>query len=416
MSTLTIILICLLLSAFFSGMEIAFVASNKLRIEIDKHNKSIAQALIDLFVANSGMYITTILVGNNVVMVIYGIFMTEYLTEYLGCLQFSVGMKLFVETLISTLIILFFAEFLPKTLFRLRPNAFLRAFAVPVFLFYLLFFPITYFSVWFGGLLLRLFTGKKLEDEESDNAFGKVDLDNLIEEGEIVEEGNEEIHEIKLFRNALDFSEIKLRECIVPRTDLVALPLDSPLDELTRLFVETGLSRILIYKENIDDIIGYVHSSSLFKNPPTVAKAISRVIIVPETMSASHLLNMFIKEQRSIAVVVDEFGITAGIVTIEDIMEEIFGEIEDEHDHQNLMETIVNEHEYIFSGRLEVDYLNEKYHIGLQENEEYETLAGYVLYYNEDIPTEGERIEINGITFEVLSVKNARIEEIKVIV
>ena len=415
MSTLTIILICLLLSAFFSGMEIAFVASNKLRIEIDKHNKSVAQALIDLFVANSGMYITTILVGNNVVMVIYGIFMTEYLTS-LGFLQFSVGMKLFVETLISTLIILFFAEFLPKTLFRLRPNAFLRAFAVPVFLFYLLFFPITYFSVWFGGLLLRLFTGKKLEDKESDNAFGKVDLNNLIEEGEIVEEGNEEIHEIKLFRNALDFSEIKLRECIVPRTDLVALPLDSSLDELTCLFVETGLSRILIYKENIDDIIGYVHSSSLFKNPPTVAKAISRVIIVPETMSASHLLNMFIKEQRSIAVVVDEFGITARIVTIEDIMEEIFGEIEDEHDHQSLTETVVNEHEYIFSGRLEVDYLNEKYHIDLQENEEYETLAGYVLYYNESIPVEGERIEINGIVFEVLSVKNARIEEIKVIV
>ena len=416
MSTLTIILICLLLSAFFSGMEIAFVASNKLRIEIDKHNKSVAQALIDLFVANSGMYITTILVGNNVVMVIYGIFMTEYLTKFFGFMQFSVGMKLLVETLISTLIILFFAEFLPKTLFRLRPNAFLRAFAVPVFLFYLLFFPITYFSVWFGGLLLRVFTGKKLEEDESDKAFGKVDLDNLIEEGEIVEEGNEEIHEIKLFRNALDFSEIKLRECIGPRTDLVALPLDSSLDELTRLFVETGLSRILIYKENIDDIIGYVHSSSLFKDPPTVAKAISRVIIVPETMSASHLLNMFIKEQRSIAVVVDEFGITAGIVTIEDIMEEIFGEIEDEHDHQNLTETVVNEHEYIFSGRLEVDYLNEKYHVGLQENEEYETLAGYVLYYNESIPVEGERIEINGITFEVLSVKNARIEEIKVIV
>lgn len=416
MSTLTIILICLLLSAFFSGMEIAFVASNKLRIEIDKHNKSIAQALIDLFIANSGMYITTILVGNNAVMVIYGIFMTEYLTECFGFMELSVGMKLFMETLVSTLIILFFAEFLPKTLFRLRPNAFLRAFAVPVFLFYLLFFPITYFSVWFGGLLLRVFTGKKLEEEESDIAFGKVDLDNLIEEGKIVEEGNEEIHEIKLFRNALDFSEIKLRECIVPRTDLVALPLDSSLDELTRLFVETGLSRILIYKENIDDIIGYVHSSSLFENPPTVAKAISRVIIVPETMSASHLLNMFIKEQRSIAVVVDEFGITAGIVTIEDIMEEIFGEIEDEHDHQNLTETVVNEHEYIFSGRLEVDYLNEKYHLDLQENEDYETLAGYVLYYNESIPVEGERIEINGIAFEVLSVKNARIEEIRVIV
>lgn len=416
MSTLTIILICLLLSAFFSGMEIAFVASNKLRIEIDKRNKSVTQALIDLFVANSGMYITTILVGNNVVMVIYGIFMAEYLTEYLGFIHFSLGMKLFVETLISTLIILFFAEFLPKTLFRLRPNVFLRAFAVPVFLFYLLFFPITYFSVWFGGLLLRLFTGKKLDGQESDNAFGKVDLNNLIEEGEIAKEGNEEIHEIKLFRNALDFSEIKLRECIVPRTDLVALSLDSSLDELARLFVETGLSRILIYKESIDDIIGYVHSSSLFKNPETIAKAISRVIIVPETMSASHLLNVFIKEQRSIAVVVDEFGITAGIVTIEDIMEEIFGEIEDEHDHQNLTEIMLSDHEYIFSGRLEVDYLNEKYHLDLQENEEYETLAGYVLYYNESIPVEGERIEMNGIIFEVLSVKNARIEEIKVIV
>lgn len=416
MLALIIILICLLLSAFFSGMEIAFVASNKLRIEIDKHNKSIAQALIDIFIANSGMYIATILVGNNVVMVIYGIFMSEYLMGCLNFLDLSLGMKLFAETLISTLIILFFAEFLPKALFRLRPNVFLRAFAVPVFLFYLLFFPITYFSVWFGGLLLRLFTGKKLEERESDNAFGKVDLNNLIEEGEIVEAGNEEIHEIKLFRNALDFSEIKLRECIVPRTDLVALPLDSSLDELTQLFVQTGLSRILIYKDNIDDIIGYVHSSSLFENPPTVAKAISRVVIVPETMSASHLLNMFIKEQRSIAVVVDEFGITAGIVTIEDIMEEIFGEIEDEHDHQNLTEMVVNEQEYIFSGRLEVDYLNEKYHLDLQENEEYETLAGYVLYYNESIPLEGEKVEINGIVFEILSVKNARIEEIKVMV
>lgn len=416
MSVVTLILICLLLSAFFSGMEIAFVASNKLRIEIDKDNKSIAQALIDLFVANSGMYITTILVGNNVVMVIYGIFMSQYLSVRLAFLNFSVGMELLTETLISTLIILVFAEFLPKTLFRLRPNSFLKIFAVPVFLFYLLFFPITYFSVWFGGILLKVFTGKKLGDTESDKAFGKVDLNNLIEEGEMVKEGNEEIHEIKLFRNALDFSEIKLRECIVPRTDLVALSIEDTLEELAGLFVKTGLSRILIYQENIDDIIGYVHSSSLFRNPSTIANAISHVIIVPETMSASHLLNLFIKEQRSIAVVVDEFGITAGIVTIEDIMEEIFGEIEDEHDHQNLTEVKVSDHEYIFSGRLEVDYINEKYHLDLQENEEYETLAGYVLYYNENIPAEGEKVKINQIIFEVLSVKNARIEELKVIV
>ncbi len=415
MSAFTVILICLLLSAFFSGMEIAFVASNKLRIEIDKTDKSISQTLIDLFISNSGMYITTMLVGNNVVMVIYGIFMKDYLSGYLDFLHLSLGMKMLVETLITTLIILFFAEFLPKTLFRLRPNAFLRVFAVPVFLFYLLFFPITYFSVWFGGVVLRIVTGRKMEQKEPNKAFGKVDLNNLIEEGEVSDEKKEEIHEIKLFRNALDFSEIKLRECIVPRTDLIGLPIDADMKELTDLFVETGLSRILIYKENIDNIIGYVHSSSLFKNPVNIGQALSGVIIVPETMSASHLLNLFIKRQRSIAVVVDEFGITAGIVTIEDIMEEIFGEIEDEHDHPSLKEEVLSDHEYIFSGRLEVDYLNEKYSLNLPENEEYETLAGYVLYFNESIPAEGEKIAIGDIVFEVLNVKNARIEEIKVI-
>lgn len=416
MSTITIILICLLLSAFFSGMEIAFVSSNKLRIEIDKSNKGIAQTLIDLFVSNSGMYITTILVGNNIMMVIYGTFMSAYLTEALGFLEFSLGVKLVVETVISTLIILIFAEFLPKVVFRLRSNLFLRIFAVPVFLFYLFFFPISYFSVWLGGILLRIMTGKKLEEREEDKAFGKVDLNNLIEEGDMAGEQNEEEHEIKLFRNALDFSEIRLRECIVPRTDLVALPIDGSLEELTKLFVQTGFSRILIYKENIDDIIGYVHCSALFQNPADIAGALSKVIVVPETMSAQHLLNIFIKEQKSIAVVVDEFGITAGVATIEDIMEEIFGEIEDEHDHQNLMENVMSDHEFIFSGRLAVDYLNEKYHLHLQESEEYETLAGLVLYFNESIPQEGESVVVDDITFEIMSVKNARIEEIKVVV
>ena len=224
----------------------------------------------------------------------------------------------------------------------------------------------------------------------------------------------EEMHEIKLFRNALDFSEVKLRECIVPRPDVVALSIDSSIEELTQLFIDTGLSRILIYKESIDDIIGYVHISTLFKDPPTIAKALSRVLIVPETMSAQRLLNLFIRDQKSVAVVVDEFGITAGIVTIEDIMEEIFGEIEDEHDHLNLKEVMISEQEYIFSGRLEVDYLNEKYHLDLEEREEYETLAGLVLYFNQSIPQEGETIVVNNLTFKILSVKNARIEEIKV--
>ena len=334
-ATLSVILICLLLSAFFSGMEIAFLTSNKLRIEIDKSKKGVTQALIDLFISHSGMYITTLLVGNNVVMVIYGIFMSDLLVKQFEFLHLSIGVELFVgqfgflsdlslgmkmlvETLISTLIILFFAEFLPKTLFRLRPNAFLRFFAIPVFLFYLLFFPLSYFSVWLGGWLLRIFTGRKLGHKEPNRAFGKVDLNNLIEEGEVNARQEEEMHEIKLFRNALDFSEVKLRECIVPRPDVVALSIDSSIEELTQLFIDTGLSRILIYKESIDDIIGYVHISTLFKDPPTIAKALSRVLIVPETMSAQRLLNLFIRDQKSVAVVVDEFGITAGIVTIED--------------------------------------------------------------------------------------------------
>ena len=413
-ATLSVILICLLLSAFFSGMEIAFLTSNKLRIEIDKSKKGVTQALIDLFISHSGMYITTLLVGNNVVMVIYGIFMSDLLVKQFEFLHLSIGVELFVETLVSTLIILVFAEFLPKTVFRLRSNLFLKLFSVPVFLFYLLFFPLSYFSVWLGGWLLRIFTGRKVGHKEPNRAFGKVDLNNLIEEGEVNARQEEEMHEIKLFRNALDFSEVKLRECIVPRPDVVALSIDSSIEELTQLFIDTGLSRILIYKESIDDIIGYVHISTLFKDPPTIAKALSRVLIVPETMSAQRLLNLFIRDQKSVAVVVDEFGITAGIVTIEDIMEEIFGEIEDEHDHLNLKEVMISEQEYIFSGRLEVDYLNEKYHLDLEEREEYETLAGLVLYFNQSIPQEGETIVVNDLTFKILSVKNARIEEIKV--
>lgn len=416
MTIFVAIIICLLLSAFFSGMEIAFVASNKLRIEIDKSNKGIAQTLIDLFVSNSGMYITTILVGNNVVMVIYGIFMSDYLDPRLEQVGISLGLRMFTVTLISTLIMLAVAEFLPKVIFRLRPNLFLRLFAIPVFLFYILFFPISYFSVWFGGLLLRIFTGKKLAHKEEDKAFGKIDLNNLIEEGEASGTLNEDEHDIKLFRNALDFSEVKLRECMVPRTDIVALPLDGNLNELRDLFVQTGFSRILIYKDSIDNVIGYVHSSALFHHPETIVKAVSKILIVPETMSALRLLNLFTKEQKSVAAVVDEFGVTAGMVTIEDIMEEIFGEIEDEHDHLNLKEEVLAPNEYLFSGRLEVDYLNEKYNLDLPESEEYETLAGLILYYNEDIPDEGEQVVVDGITFEILQVKSARIEEVKVMI
>jgi CBS domain containing-hemolysin-like protein len=361
------------------------------------------------------MYITTMLVGNNIVMVIYGILMSAFLMQQLEFLHLSVGVELLVETVISTLIILVFAEFLPKMIFRLRSNLFLKIFAVPVFLFYLLFFPLSYFSVWLGRGLLQLLTGKRMEQKESNRAFGKIDLNNLIEEGEQGATEKEEIQEIRLFRNVLDFSEVKLRECIVPRPDVVALSIDSSIEELSRVFVESGLSRILIYKDSIDNIIGYVHISALFYQPTTIKEVLSKILVVPETMPAQRLLNLFLKDRKSIAVVVDEFGVTAGIVTTEDIMEEIFGEIEDEHDHLNLKEIRLSDREYIFSGRLEVDYLNEKYQLDLEEREEYETLAGLILFFNESIPAVGETIEIGGLTFKILNVKNARIEEVKVI-
>ena len=412
-TTLIVILICLLLSAFFSGMEIAFLTSNKLRIEIDKGNKGIAQSLIDLFVSNSGMYITTILVGNNVVMVIYGIFMSGLLVRQLEFLHLSVGLQLFVETVISTLIILVFAEFLPKTVFRLRSNLFLRIFAVPVFLFYLLFFPLSYFSVWLGGILLRLFTGKKLEQKEPSRAFGKIDLNNLIEEGENGAKEKEEMHEIRLFRNALDFSEVKLRECIVPRPDVVALPIDSTIEELSRLFIETGLSRILIYKDSIDDIIGYIHSSELFKNPEDWTQSIKTVSIVPETMAANKLMKVLMQDKKSLAVVVDEFGGTAGIVTLEDLVEEIFGEIEDEHDMKSYVARKVSDDEYLISGRMEIDTLNEKFNLELPESDDYVTIAGYILHFYQKFPKLNESIVIDKYTFKIIKVTATKIELVR---
>lgn len=413
MSPIIVILICLVLSAFFSGMEIAYLTSNKLRIEIDKSNKGVTQTIIELFVRNSDMYITTILVGNNAVMVIYGIFFSDYLDQFIGHWHLSIGMDLMIKTIFSTLVILVFAEFLPKAVFRLRSNLFLKLFAIPVFLFYLIFFPVSYFSVWLGKWLVTIFTGKRVIKSESNRYFNKIDLNNLIEEGELPHQEKDAVHEIKLFRNALDFSEIRVRECIVPRTDIVALSLDSSIEVLNKTFVQTGYSRILIYKESIDNIVGYIHSSSLFKNPETIEEAMTSVIIVPETMSALKLLGSFIREHKSMAVVVDEFGITAGIVTLEDIIEEIFGEIEDEHDHLQLKELKIADNKFIFSGRLEVDYLNEKYNLALMETDEYETLAGYILYHNPDIPSEGEEILIASNIFKILKVKNARIEEVE---
>ncbi|MDE5420106.1 hemolysin family protein [Labilibaculum sp. DW002] len=414
MNDLIIIFIMLALSAFFSGMEIAFVAANKLRMELDKSKNTLTSRIINIFTNHPGHYISTMLVGNNIALVVYGIMMAKILEPSIANWVDSELLIMTIQTLFSTLLILFTAEFLPKTLFRLNPNFSLNLFAVPVMFFYIVFYPLTSFTIFLSkNIIYKVFKTKISEDEET-RAFGKVDLDHLVQEGQ---EGqtvlDEDEHNMKLFRNALDFSNVKLRECFVPRTEIEAMEMGGEIDVLTQRFIETGYSRIMIYKESIDNIIGYVHSSVLFRNPQSIKAALSRVIIVPETMAAHKLLNLFTREQKSVAVVVDEFGGTSGMVTIEDIMEEIFGEIEDEHDNIDLEEEKISDTEYILSGRLEIDYLNDKYELNLPESEDFETLNGYLLFTHESIPKYNETIRIENFHFKIMEVSSTRVDKIR---
>ena len=416
-NSIIFILLAIGFSAFFSGMEIAFVSANKLRIELDRKQGGFASRIVRIFTNNRSQYISTMLVGNNIALVVYGMLMAGVLDPLIKTYTQSEMVVLLAQTIISTLIILITAEFLPKTLFRINPNEILNLFSVPVLLIYYLLYPISVFTIWISSFFLKLVFGVNIKDEGEKTVFGKLDLDHIIDASQPDIETKEDIeHDIKLFQNALDFSKIKLRECVVPRTELIALELNSTIDKLKQKFIETGLSKILIYKETIDNIIGYVQSPDLFHNPKDINSMIKSLIIVPETMPANKLLNTFMKKQKSIALIVDEFGGTAGIVTIEDIMEEIFGEIEDEHDSVELQETKINDKEFVFSGRLEIDYLNEKYNLEIPESDEYETIAGFILFHHERIPNEHDKITIKPFRFEVLKVDNPRIELIKVFI
>ena len=414
MNDLIIIFAMLALSAFFSGMEIAFIAANKLRMELDRNKNTVSSRIISIFSRYPGHYISTMLVGNNIALVVYGIVMAKMLEPSIELWVDSESLVLTIQTIISTILILVTAEFIPKTLFRLNPNFALNLFALPVMFFYIIFYPVTIITMMLSkNIIHRLFNTQITEDAET-QAFGKVDLDHLVQEGQDTQAiAEDELHDIKIFRNALDFSKVKLRECIVPRNEIEAMELNGELDDLTQRFIETGYSRILIYKESIDNIIGYVHSSVIFKKPQSIKSALSRIIFVPETMAAHKLLNLFTKEQKSIAVVVDEFGGTAGMVTIEDIMEEIFGEIEDEHDSIDLEEEVLSDNEFIFSGRLEIDYLNDKYDLNFPESEDFETLNGFILFNHESIPKYNETIRIENFNFKIVEVSNTRVEKIK---
>ncbi len=411
MNLLIIIFVTIFLSAFFSGMEIAFVSANKLRLELDKQSEPFNSKILKLITSNSGNYIATMLVGNNIALVIYGIAFATLLEPVFHLFLQSEMVVLLLQTIVSTLIILIFAEFLPKTLFRIFPNTLLKVFSFPLAFFYIIFYPITRFAVGITNLLLKVILKTDIRKRNRNPVFSRIDLNEFVNETDIGIEKKESIEtEIKLFKNALDFSKVKLREIMVPRTEVEMLDINSSVSELRLRFIETGYSRILFYEKSIDNVIGYVHSSVMFRNPETIKPHLTNVSIVPETMSANKLLSTFIKEHRSIAIVVDELGGTAGMVTSEYILEEIFGEIEDEHDTRETVEKKISDTEFIFSGRSEIDLLNEKYFLDLPETEDFETLAGFILYYHESIPKINSLIKVGKFHFKILKATNTKIE------
>ncbi len=411
-----IILISLLFSAFFSGMEIAFISSNKLRLELEKKQKTFASRITSVFTRNPGQYIATMLVGNNIALVVYGITMALILEPPIHKLISSEVSVFIIQTIIATIIILITAEFLPKAIFRLKPNLILNALSIPVMAFYILLYPISKSIIGIGNFLMKYVLGTDVSSDKNNNVFGKVDLDHFVKESQndFHEEDNLK-NDIKLFQNALDFSTIKLRECMVPRPEIAAFEIDTPIEEVKQSFIETGFARILIYKNSIDNIIGYINSKDFFKNPKSIRSMLNRIIIAPETMVAQKLLGLFIKEKKSVAVVVDEFGGTAGMVTIEDIIEEIFGEIEDEHDTVDFEEKQLSDNEFIFSGRIEIDYLNDKYNLGIPKTDDYETLAGFIIYHHESIPKINENLTIGTFIFEIIKISKTRIDLVNLI-
>jgi len=412
-----IILITILASAFFSGIEIAFVSANKLKIELDKTRGNFTGRLVAWFNNNSSNFIVFLLLGNNIALVIYGIYMEQLLNEPIRNIlpkgMDSVFIVLSIQTIVATLIILIFAEFLPKIIFRLNSNYIINFFSAPLALLYIIFTPIIYTFITLAQWILRFAFRIKIEDVKY--KFSSIDLDYYIKEFHGNEGDEQEESDIQIFQNAIDFQDMKIRGCMVPRTDIIGLDKNSKLNDLKALFNETGHSKIVIFDENIDNIIGYVHVFDLFQQPKSLSSIIRDLTFVPETMQANLFMSKMIKDEISIAVVLDEFGGTSGILTLEDLMEEIFGDIEDEFDNEQLTEKVIDDRTFIFSARQEIDYLNDKFNLNIEESEEYETLGGYITFHHESIPEKGEEITINGIKFIIISAGSTKIELIKLI-
>lgn len=413
-TTLLSLLIVILLSALFSGMEIAFIASNKLLLGIDLNERGATSHVLNRFYSNSNNFISTLLVGNNIVLVIYSMLMADILnTLFLEELTTSTSLKLLLETLISTVVIIFTGEFIPKALFRANPNGALKRFAIITYLLYVILYPLSRFTTWMSCVIMRLFN-IKIEKDTRDTTFSKRELNNLIQDSiENAAEEEEIDNDVRIFQNVLDFSNIKVRECFVPRTEIEAVEVNTPLEELKSMFIESGHSKIVVFKENIDNIIGYIHSSELFRTPGRWQQRICKMPIVPETLSAHKLMRTLMQQKKSLAVVVDEFGGTSGIISLEDLVEQIFGEIEDEHDNTNLVAKAQANGEYILSGRLEIERVNEQFDLDIPESEEYQTIGGFILAHYQRFPQLNETITIGKFQIQIIKKRSTKIELIR---
>ena len=412
LTSVILIVLMLLLSAFFSGMEIAFTSKNRLKLEIDRKQSRMFDRIADIFSRHPGQYITTILVGNNIALVIYSLYMSLLLRGIfyaLGWESIARNGSVAIETAVSTVIIIFFAEFLPKSVFRNNPNFYYRALAPVIYFFYLLLYPIARLTTLISHGILRL-TGRRVEERTTTHSFDREDLASLLDTNSS-EPRPEPDNELKLFQNALDFADLRVRDCMVPRVDVEAVDIDdTTIEQLTARFVDSKYSRIFVWRKSIDNIIGYINSKSLFTRPASISDVMMQVNFVPETMPLQLVLQNFIKHRTNIAVVIDEFGGTAGGISLEDVLEQIFGEIEDEHDVPDLTEKQVGPDEYVLSCRLEVKYLNEKYGLGIEESREYDTLAGFIIFNYEGIPTAGETVFVGGLQVRILRTTRSRID------
>jgi len=415
MDNWVLIAVSLILSAFFSGMEIAFVTANKLKIEVDRSKGLLSARIIARFQQNPARFIGALLLGNNIALVIYGsaiaAILDPWLMRILPVTFNGEWIVLILQTIIATLIILVSAEFLPKVFFRINPNRWLNIFGIPVWLVYYLLYPIIWIFIGISEFILRAVFKVKLETRSK--SFSAVDIDHFLEEfskGDVEE--NEILQEIQMFQNAIQLKSTKLRECMIPRTEIIAHEKQDEIEQLKQSFIETGLSKVLIYQDSIDNIIGYVHAYDIFRKPQSIQDVLRSVVYAPESMPANQLLKQFFDQQKGVAVIVDEFGGTSGMLTMEDVMEEIFGEIRDEFDINDLTEKQLAEDEYLFSARLEIDYLNENYRLNLPESDDYETLGGFILQKYGSIPKLGDEIEIDNYHFKILQAKNNGIDKV----